>query len=211
MPEHSDAILADAPPGVPRAGECGAPSLGRPADLVSGDPPRPRPRRAWPPAEPCDGRRGSATAPRFLEEHASVLELRYLRLRHLPICSPFSFVGHPSILLRIGCPPNSSLPREEDSGGFWWVWAGTVVGVPGAGSAEHRQDWADTHANSSWGRSGGGVARGRAVVGLGERARRDREREPRDAAARVGLGSVLRGRIAGGSVRVREVRVSTRQ
>jgi hypothetical protein len=77
MPEHSDAILADAPPGVPRAGECGAPSLGRPADLVSGDPPRPRPRRAWPPAEPCDGRRGSATAPRFLEEHASVLELRF--------------------------------------------------------------------------------------------------------------------------------------
>ena len=111
MPEHSDAILADAPPGVPRAGECGAPSLGRPADLVSGDPPRPRPRRAWPPAEPCDGRRGSATAPRFLEEHASVLELRYLRLRHLPICSPFPFVGQPSILLRIGCPPNSSLPR----------------------------------------------------------------------------------------------------
>jgi hypothetical protein len=37
-------------------------------------------------------------------------------------------------------------------------------------------------------------------VGLGERGRRDRERERRNAAARVGLGGVLPGRLDRGSV-----------
>jgi hypothetical protein len=86
-----------------------------------------------------------------------------------------------------------------------------VVGLPGAGGAEHGQDGADTPANSSWGRSVGGVARGRAVVGLDERGRRHGEREPGDAAAHVGLGGVLPVRIAGGSVLLREVRVTTRR
>jgi len=80
-----------------------------------------------------------------------------------------------------------------------------VFSPPGAGGAEHGHDRAYTHANSSWGQSGGGVARGRAAVGLGERGRREREREPTDAAACVGLDGVLLGRIVGDSIRVRGV------
>jgi hypothetical protein len=111
---------------------------------------------------------------------------------------------------RVGCARR----QAAAGGGLGELLVGVgrgVVGLPGAGGTEHGQDGAYTPTDSSWGRSGGGVARGRAVVGLGERGRRDRERERRDAMARVGLGGVLPGRLAGGGVRLREVRVTTRR
>src|SRR5215218_8579773 len=83
-----------------------------------------------------------------------------------------------------------------------------VDDLPGAGGQEHRQDGADTPADSRGG-SVGGAVRGRSVVGLGERARGDRERERRDAASRVGLGGVVPVRIASGSVLLREVSMTT--
>jgi hypothetical protein len=89
------------------------------------------------------------------------------------------------------------------------VGRGDIVGLLGAGGQEHGQDGANTPADSL-GTSVGGAVRGRAVVGLGERARGDRERERRDAASRVGLGGVVPVRIAGGSVLLREVSVTTR-
>ena len=88
------------------------------------------------------------------------------------------------------------------------VGRGDIVGLLGAGGQEHGQDGANTPADSL-GTSVGGAVRGRAVVGLGERARGDRERERRDAASRVGLGGVVPVRIAGGGVLLREVSVST--
>ena len=89
------------------------------------------------------------------------------------------------------------------------VGAGCYVDdLPGAGGQEHGQDGADTPADSRGG-SVGGVVRGLPVVGLGERARGDRERERRDAASRVGLGCGVPVRIASGSVLLREVSVTT--
>jgi hypothetical protein len=92
---------------------------------------------------------------------------------------------------------------------FWWVWAGTSS-VCLALAAQNMGRTGPIPPPTP-GRSVGGVARGRAVAGLGERGRRDREREPRDAAARAGLGGVLPVRIAGGSVLLLEVRVTTRR
>ena len=88
------------------------------------------------------------------------------------------------------------------------VGRGNVVGLLDAGDQEHGQDGADTLAECRGGSVGGAVG-GRAVVGLGERARGDRERQRRDAASGVGLGGVVRVRIGGGSVLLREVGVST--
>jgi hypothetical protein len=89
------------------------------------------------------------------------------------------------------------------------VGAGCYVDdLPGAGGQEHGQDGADIPADSRGG-SVGGVVRGLPVVGLGERARGDRERERRDAASRVGLGCGVPVRIASGSVLLREVSVTT--
>jgi hypothetical protein len=78
-----------------------------------------------------------------------------------------------------------------------------AVSLPGPGGTEHGQDGADTPTDSSHGRSVGGVGLGRAIVGLGERGRRFRERPTRDEAAHVGLGGVLPHCLAGGGVRVR--------
>src|SRR5215203_4252026 len=88
------------------------------------------------------------------------------------------------------------------------VGRGDVVGLLGAGGQEHGQDGANTPADSRGG-SVGGVVRGLPIVGLGDRARGDRERERRDAASRVGLGGVIPVRIAGGSVLLREVSMTT--
>src|SRR5688500_9551637 len=82
-----------------------------------------------------------------------------------------------------------------------------LLGLLGAGGQEHGQDGTNTPADSR-GRSVGGAVGGRAVVGLGERARGDRERQRRDAASRVGLGGVVCVRIAGGGVLLREVSVT---
>jgi hypothetical protein len=101
------------------------------------------------------------------------------------------------------------LPREKDSVSFWWVWAGASL-VRLALAAQNMGRTGPIPAPTPPGGDPGAALLVGAVVGRGERGRRDREREPRDAAACVGLAGVLPGRLAGGSVRVREVRVTTR-
>jgi hypothetical protein len=108
----------------------------------------------------------------------------------------------------VGCARRRTAEGGELGERMVGVGCGDVVGLLGAGGQEHGQDGADTPADSRGG-SVGGVVLGRAVVGLGERARGDRERERRDAASRVGLGGVVRVRIAGGGVLLREVSVTT--
>ena len=82
------------------------------------------------------------------------------------------------------------------------VAAGAYRGPQGVRGARRRNDWCLPFEEV------GEALRG-AVVGLGECGSRDREREPRDAAARVGLGGVLPGGVAASCERVREDRVTT--
>ena len=102
------------------------------------------------------------------------------------------------------------LPREKNSVSFWWVWAGTSLVCLALAAQNMDRTGPITPPTPPGGDPGAALLVG-AIVGLGERDRGDRERETRDAAARVGLVGVLPGRLAGGSVRVREARVSTRR